>query len=111
METIKGYLQEMPEMMFTQQGTALLKFHIAEKPGVELNEWLRVICWGDLAERANDVLVPNAEDGYFPLLYAKGYWKERSWAKYDGTEEITKEFTAKGIWLIDETGQAQPFEL
>jgi len=93
MDTIKGYIQQEPEMRFTPNGTAITSIRISEnKNDEDYKKYKRIIAWESLAEVANEIL--QVED----FIYAKGYWKTRSWEGQDGEPHTVKEFTAKQIW-------------
>ena len=95
METIKGYLRYEPEMRFTVNGVALTKFTLYDTVEKTYNNKQVVICWEHLAEEANKKLA--LED----LVYAKGYYKERSWETREGETKIVKEFTATRLWISE----------
>jgi len=97
METIKGYLQEIPDMQYTATGLALTKLRIHEElisPDDHLNS--RIIIWAELAEAAANMLDIQA------FCYFKGYWKDRSWEDSSGNKHAIKEFTARQIWRVDD---------
>jgi single-stranded DNA-binding protein len=96
METIKGYLRYEPEMRFTVMGTALTKFTLYDTSEKAYDNKQVVICWEQLAEEANKKLA--LED----LIYAKGYYKERSWETPEGETRVVKEFTAKQLWISED---------
>jgi len=97
MEAIKGYLHYEPDMHFTQYGKAVTTFTLYELSPYEMGNGYKykVVTWEELAEHCFKYLV---EADY---VYAKGYWKARSWRKKDTNELVTvNEFTAHQI-IID----------
>lgn len=101
MDTIKGYLRDLPEVRFTPSGVLLTKFTLYDTPKAkgEYNRKFSVVVWEDLADRCNEQL----EMGNF--VYVKGYWKERNWENHEGRTIITKELTATGVWIQQADGQ------
>lgn len=105
METIKGYIQEQPEMRFTPTGTAITNIRISESKSEDnVESHKRIIIWAGLAETANQLLEPD------DFIYVKGYWKTRSWKGHDGEDHSVEEFTAKGIWKVGEDNQPKDIE-
>lgn len=97
METIKGYVNETPELSYISNGSAILKFKTSkEKEETNYYKQDRIVVWGELAEKANDVL------NFGDYIYLKGYWKTREWESADGKNHDVKEFTAKQIWIVED---------
>ena len=93
MDTIKGFIQEMPEMRFTASGKPITSIRIADIMFEEdAKKFKRIITWEQLAEIVNEEL--QASD----FIYIKGYWKTRSWEGQDGRQHSVNEFTARQIW-------------
>ena len=82
-------------MRFTADGTAITRIFIAEKHVAEIKEYKTVITWAELAEQACTILETSQE------IYAKGYWKTRTWEGTDGSHHSKNEFTAKQIWIVN----------
>lgn len=100
METIKGYLQEIPDMQYTQTGITLTKFPIHEElisPDDFKNT--KVIAWAELAEAAANYLDIQTH------VYIKGYFKEREWKDMNDVRHTSREFTARQIWRVDGENQ------
>lgn len=95
METIKGYVQEEPEMRFIPNGTPVTSIYLADTEEAEHDKKQRVIAWEWLAEIVNQLL----QTGDF--IYAKGYYKTRSWEGQDGQPHSVTELIAKQIWNKD----------
>ena len=96
MDTIKGYIQEQPEMRFTASGTAITSIRIAEvEEEADTKKFKRIIIWEKLGEIVEQFL--QVRD----FVYVKGYWKTRSWEGQDGEPHSVQEFTAKQIWDKD----------
>jgi single-stranded DNA-binding protein len=99
METVKGYVQSRPEMVFTQNGIALVRLYLADKQGSENDRQYRIVCWEALAEVAEEIL--QVDD----FIYIKGYWKQKAWQGRDKQSYTTTELKARQIWKIDEHNQ------
>lgn len=57
-----GRLGREPEMSYTPSGKAVTKFSIAVDQGKDKDAmWLNVVCWDNLAERANERFSKGAE--------------------------------------------------
>lgn len=94
-ETIEGFVREQPETTFTPSGKAISKFRLYNKQTDEPFSDRRIITWEKLAEKCSEILIPDEK------IYAKGYWKERSWENHDGKPITIKEFTANAVWVND----------
>ena len=106
METIKGYIQEQVEMRFTTNGTPISTIRISlEKEEIDFKKFQKINAWEQLAEVANEVLQPN------DFVYAKGYWKTRTWEDAEGKQHSVTEFTAKQMWRQNEGVDIQPKDI
>lgn len=86
MDTIKGYLRYEPEMRFTVTGKAVTKFALYDTSTFEgkWNNRYYVVVWEKLAEACNDLLTIN------DFVYARGYWKNRSWEDQETGEPVVR---------------------
>lgn len=94
METIKGTIDTEIEMRFTSNGKALTTLELVDNPEAKEPKLTKVVVWEDLAELC-----------YYKLqkcdrIYLKGYYKQRSWQRPDGSTGTVTEFTARDIWLV-----------
>jgi len=100
-ETIKGYVQEQPEMRFTPNGNVFTRIVISDtKDESDITKYKRIVTWGEIAEEANKALIKEN------FIYAKGYWKTRNWMSEDGENHSLTELVARHIWK--DTGKQLP---
>ncbi len=97
MDTIKGFIQERPDMIFLESGVARTKFPIADvEEEASIEKYKKIVVWDILGEAAYEILQPR------DFIYVKGYWKTRSWENKDGIKEYNvsiKEFQSREIWV------------
>lgn len=100
--TIMGNLGADPEMRFTPVGKAVTNFRVAvnrrwrdaEGQLQERVEWFRVVCWGRLAELANQYLERGAP------VYIEGRLVTRSFEGNDGQTRYVSEVVASDLVLL-----------
>lgn len=65
----------------------------AKESDNDYQNYKRIITWEALVERVNQLLYPMDH------IYAKGYWKARSWKGQNGEEKTVQEFIAQNVWI------------
>jgi single-strand DNA-binding protein len=99
-----GRLGRDPEMKFTTAGKPVTGFSLAVDHNRKLEsgeweqdtEWVRVVAWGDLAERTAEHLRKGR------LAYVEGRMKTRSWVgRDDGVKHYATEIIANRAFALD----------
>ena len=98
-----GNLGRDPEMRFTPNGRPVTAFSLAVSRGWttgegerrEETEWLNVVAWGELAERANKYLTKGQR------VYVEGRLQTRSWESADGQKHSRTEVVAAELLMLD----------
>jgi len=102
--TFIGRLGKDPEMKYTPSGKPVTGFSLAVDHNRKLEsgeweqdtEWVRVVAWGDLAERSAE----NLRKGR--LTYVEGRMKTRSWVgRDDGVKHYATEIIANRAFALD----------
>jgi len=99
---IIGNLGADPEVRYTQSNTALATFNIATTEKYkdsngdmkENTEWHRIVCWGRLAELAQQYLRKGSP------VYIEGSIQTRQWEDKDGQKRYTTEIKAQAMQLL-----------
>jgi single-strand DNA-binding protein len=99
---IIGNLGADPEVRYTQSNTALATFNVATTEKFkdsngdlkENTEWHRIVCWGRLAELAQQYLRKGSP------VYIEGSIQTRQWEDKDGQKRYTTEIKALGMQLL-----------
>lgn len=99
---IIGNLGADPEVRYTQSNTALATFNVATTDKYrdsngdmkENTEWHRIVCWGRLAELAQQYLRKGSP------VYIEGSIQTRQWEDKDGQKRYTTEIKALSMQLL-----------
>jgi len=102
---ITGRLTQDPELLYTQQkGTPICKFSIASDRNYkdkETGEWkkitlfIRVVAWGNLAERMGDILKKGS------AVYISGRLEMDAWKNAEGKSMSRIEIRANSIQSLE----------
>jgi len=116
--TIAGRLGRDPEMQYTQDGTPVTHFSVASDVGWgerKRTMWVRVTCWGKLAEAMNEHLAKGALVQVSGQLQPEEYGGPNVWADRDGNPRGTYDMRANDIAILvwpqreeDKRGPAEP---
>jgi single-strand DNA-binding protein len=102
-----GHLGADPETRYTQSGTAVANLRIATNSSyldktsgerVEKTEWHRVVCWGKMAEIAQQYLSKGRQ------VYIEGELQTRQWNDKDGGTRYTTEVKANEMVMLGGRG-------
>lgn len=101
-----GYLARDAELRYTANGKVMLTFSLAvddnkKAEGAE-TEWLRVVCFGELAEE----LAPRLTKGVH--CYVEGRCKLNRWEAADGSERCGLELLAWVCQALGQIGKRRP---
>jgi len=111
--SLMGNLGSDPEMRYTPSGRAVTNFRLAvnrrwrdaEGQLQEKVEWFRVICWGRLAEVANQYCQRGSP------IYVEGRLETRSFEGADGQVRYLTELVAQDLILLPRgNGNGTPTE-
>jgi len=98
-----GYLGRDPEIRRLESGAAVAKLSVATSEGYKdkndqwqnNTEWHDVICWRNLAERAERDLKKGS------LVYVEGKLTHRKWQDKEGNDRYTTEVVAHTFRLME----------
>ncbi len=101
-----GNLGSDPELRHTPNGTPVANFNIAtteQRTGKngernEFTEWHRIVCWGRLAEIANEYLSKGRQ------VYIEGRIQTRQWEDREGNKRWTTEIIAQNMQMLGRPG-------
>jgi len=101
--TLIGNLGKDPEVRHLESGSAVGKFSVAtnesykDKAGEwQTNtEWHNIVCWRNLAERAERTLKKGS------LVYVEGKLTTRKWQDKEGNDKYTTEVVANTFRLLE----------
>lgn len=108
---LAGHLGLDPELKYTQDGRAILRFRLATSESyVDLNgerkdrtDWHTVVVWGKRAEALSNILVKGQ------AVFVEGRIQTRSWEDKDGTKRYATEVKVSNLSLLDRyDGQKRP---
>lgn len=108
-----GRLGKDPEMRYTPSGQAVTQFSLAVDHNRKADngeweqqtEWVRVVTWGQLAERSAEYLRKGR------LTYVEGRMQTRKWTgSQDGQVRYTTEIVANRAFALDRRPEDQPGE-
>ena len=104
---VVGRIGRDPEMRYLQDGTAVARLSLAtDRParaGAEREtDWHTLVCWGKLAEFANQYVTKGR------LVFASGRLTYRSWESKDGQRHRTAELVAAELVPLDRRPDAEP---
>lgn len=103
-----GFVGRDPELNVTAQGTPVTNFSLpVEKyrgqnaDGTAKNEtvWYRVICWQDMAEKAEKWVHKGA------LVYVRGDLEARPYTDREGVQRVSMEITARDLRILKKAAQ------
>ncbi len=95
--TLVGRLGQDPEVRRLESGIAVARLNLATNESIkdknsgewkDLTEWHRVVCWRNMAERAEKQLKKGS------LVYLEGKISTRKWTDKDGKDNYTTEVVA-----------------
>lgn len=103
---IIGNLGRDPEMRFTANGNPMATFSVAcnrrwttpDGERREETEWIRVVCWRNLAELAGQYLSKGRS------VYVEGRLQTRQWEDQDGNTRYMTEVVANDIQFLGGRG-------
>lgn len=98
-----GRLGKEPEVRYTENNTAVATLNMATSDRYKDNngdwqertEWHRVVCWGRLAEIAQQFLKKGSQ------VYIEGSIHTRQWQDKDGQTRYTTEIKAAALQMLD----------
>ncbi len=106
-----GHTGRGPEMRYAPNGQPVTTFSLAtdryaSKPDDRAGpDWHRVVCWGKLAEFANQHLAKGG------LVYIAGRLTYRAWTGQDGQPRHRTDIVASELVLLDRRRDAPPAEV
>lgn len=103
--TLAGHLGRDPEMRFTPDGTPVTNLSVAVKMQ-DGTCWMKVTCWGKLAETTNEYL----RKGSAVLIVGKlrpapDRMEPRTWQDNNGNCRASYEITAREVRFLSGSGQ------
>ncbi len=106
--TVLGNLGSEPEMRYTPKGRAVTNFSVAANKRytnsageqVEQTTWLRVACWGNLAETTNQYLSKGRQVLIVGELNPGENGNPRLWTGDNGEVRASYEITAQTIKFL-----------
>ncbi len=91
-----GRLGKDPEMNYTPNGTAVVKFSIAVDQGKDQKAlWLNIVCWQELAERMNTMLYKGA------LVFVQGRLTLREYKDKNQVDRQAVDIVAGNVQLLE----------
>lgn len=101
--TLIGNLGKDPEVRHLESGSAVGKFSVATNESYQdkagewqtITEWHNIVCWRNLAERAERSLKKGS------LVYVEGKLTTRKWQDQEGNDKYTTEVVAKTFRLLE----------
>ena len=101
---IVGNVGRDPELKMTPNGRPVCEFSVAvnrvtgRSDSGERNEqtdWYRISCWGNLAERAQQMITKGR------LVFVDGRFTPRTWTDREGKERTSLEISANDFQMLD----------
>lgn len=105
-----GNLGKDPDMNVTNDGTPFTRFTVAVSQGKDQQGkenpalWWNVVCWRELAERANRFLYKGAK------VFVEGRIVQRSYNDKDGKPRTALDLIAANFQLLSEYKKGAPDE-
>lgn len=101
--TLIGNLGKDPEVRHLESGSAVGKFSVATNESYKdkagewqtITEWHNIVCWRNLAERAERSLKKGS------LVYVEGKLTTRKWQDQEGNDKYTTEIVANTFRLLE----------
>ena len=94
-------LGQDPELRYTKSGTAVVNLSGANNRrynGNEYTNWLRLVCWGKLAEIVTQYLKKGSHANF------AGENRSRTWEDKDGNKHFVTEIFANDVSFLDKKG-------
>ena len=101
---IVGNVGRDPELKMTPNGRPVCEFSVAvnrvtgRSDSGERNEqtdWYRISCWGNLAERAQQMITKGR------LVFIDGRFTPRTWTDKEGRERTSLDISANDFQMLD----------
>src|SRR5947209_4078714 len=93
-----GRLGKDPDMSYTPNGTAVVKFSLAVDQGKDQKAlWLSIVCWQELAERMNTLLYKGA------LVFVQGRLVVRGYKDKNQVDRQALDIVATTVQLLDKS--------
>lgn len=96
---LTGNLGQDPEIFYTSEGNSIAKFSLAFKSGKQKTNWIKVACFGRLAELAEKHLHQGARVGVIGAL------DENKWETDEGVKKSTYQINANSLEFIKTDGR------
>lgn len=101
--TLIGNLGKDPEVRHLESGSSVGKFSVATNENYKdkagewqtITEWHNIVCWRNLAERAERTLKKGS------LVYVEGKLTTRKWQDQEGNDKYTTEIVANTFKLLE----------
>ena len=101
---IVGNVGRDPELKMTSTGRPVSEFTVAVNRVIgrsdsgernEQTDWYRVSCWGNLAERAQQIVQRGR------LVFVDGRFQPRTWTDKEGRERTSLDISANDFQVLD----------
>jgi single-strand DNA-binding protein len=96
---LTGNLGQDPEIFYTSEGNSIAKFSLAFKSGKQKTSWIKVACFGRLAELAEKHLHQGARVGVIGAI------EENKWETDEGVKKSTYQINANSLEFIKTDGR------
>lgn len=96
---LTGNLGQDPEIFFTSEGNSIAKFSLAFKSAKQKTSWIKVACFGRLAELAEKHLHQGARVGVIGTL------DEQRWETDEGIKKSTYQINTTSLEFIKTDGR------
>ena len=96
---LTGNLGQDPEIFFTSEGNSIAKFSIAFKSAKKKTSWIKVACFGRLAELAEKHLHQGARVGVVGVL------EEQRWETDQGVKKSSWQINCNSLEFIKTDGR------
>jgi len=96
---LTGNLGQDPEIFFTSEGNSIAKFSIAFKSAKKKTSWIKVACFGRLAELAEKHLHQGARVGVVGVL------DEQRWETDQGVKKSSWQINCNSLEFIKTDGR------
>jgi single-strand DNA-binding protein len=101
---IVGNVGRDPELKMTSNGRPVCEFSVAVNRVMgrsdsgerqEQTDWYRISCWGNLAERAQQIVQKGR------LVFVDGRFTPRTWTDKEGRERTSLDISANDFQVLD----------
>ena len=96
---LTGNLGQDPEIFFTSKGDPIVKFSLAFKTAKKSTSWIKVSCFGRLAEIVSKHLHQGARVGVI------GFLDENSWVTEEGVKKSSYQINCQHLEFIKTDGR------